>query len=268
MLAVVFDSACKFKVVGRRNSQIVKNQSSVLKDRVFYVLIYVNVLFFRFKISFLSPLISLRIFSQIYMTKRNNKAKVIWKKVCFLFIIPLIVTLIGILVVTVINECKRCGLTSSLKDSIFSEILDARNRLGLALLYFNKVEPVLTNLSFDLNYKEKVPEIFANNQDLKTKLEQVYLAISAAKKSSEELSIFVTEKRLTKTIAQRKNDIARAIDLTDKVGPILAEEVNRAWKIPPKGLSDDQKIEWLNNVIVYSDASAPTVEFRWNFPED
>ncbi|MFH1759865.1 MAG: hypothetical protein ABIA63_02065 [bacterium] len=80
-----------------------------------------------------------------------------------------------------INFCKAYRINTSLKNSIFSEILDARNRLDLALLHFNK--RALTNLSFALIYKEKVPEIFADHEELKTKLEQVYLAISAAKKS-------------------------------------------------------------------------------------
>ncbi len=200
------------------------------------------------------------------MIKRNNKDKAICKRNLKKYVYPclkigFIAAVVGICF-QILSKCERCELTSSYEDSIFSEILDARNRLDLALLYFNKVEPVLTNLSFDLNYKDKVPEIFANNQDLKTKLEQVYTAISAAKKSTEDLKTFVTDKRRTKTIAQRKNDIARAISLIDEVGLILAKEVNKAWRIPPKGLSNDQKTEWLNNVIVYSDASAPTVEFR------
>lgn len=201
------------------------------------------------------------------MAKKKNKATFIRiRKVCkYVYSkleLAIVVSILIFILAIVINRCERCESTSSYKNSVFFEILDARNRLGLALLYFNEAEPVLTILSFDLNYKEKVPEIFTNNQDLKTKLEQVYTAISGAKKSTEDLNIFVTEKRRTKTIAQRKNAIARAISLTDEVGPILAKEVNRDWKIPPKGLSDDEKIKWYNKIIIYSDASAPTVEFR------
>ena len=192
------------------------------------------------------------------MTKRSNKTKSIWESNLFLYlVIPIIAGLIILLVTLLIDRYDRYKYTSSLKDSVFEEILYARNKLGLALLYFNQVELVTTIPTFDLFHKNSLPKLFTNNRDLKKELNHVYTAISVAKKSVEELKIIITDQTQTQIINLRKKDIIRAIKLADKVGPILAKEVNRVWKIPPKELTDQKKKEWYNNVIISSDSSAP-----------
>lgn len=170
--------------------------------------------------------------------------------------------------IAILDKCESIETNASFKDSILHEIHIARNTLDYTLA--QRKLNVRNRPTFKLELSGKVSESFADNQQLKTELIDLYRSLSSAKASAIELMDLISKNNSNKTtIKNRENDIIRAIRFADEVGPRIASYISGSWDIPPSIMSPNERIKYYETEtpLIYSAASDEQVKAEWNWQE-
>lgn len=150
------------------------------------------------------------------------------------------------------------------KDSVLQEINSARDMLDYTLL--QRQENIRTRPAFSLVYQSYIPDSFADNLPLKTKLINLYQSLLSAQESAKELmSLLSQDNSDSVTINNIEDQIERVIKLADEVGPQVAKHIGKTWEIPPVNMSRKEKIQYYQNkrLILNSTGTDTNISPLW-----
>lgn len=162
-----------------------------------------------------------------------------------------------VLIITVLLFINNIKTKSSYSDSILNEINRARGMLDYTLL--QRQQNVRTRPVFSLAYQNYIPDSFADNLPLKTKLIDLYQSLLSAQKSAEELMFLLSQDDSDSlTIKNIESQIRRVIKSADKVGPQVAEYIGKTWQIPLVSMSQQEKIKYYERTWIFNSTSTDT----------
>ena len=189
------------------------------------------------------------------------KLKPIWPYIKGVLSIGLVISVIG-LYLQFSDISDKEDIKTSFKNSILHEIQVARNTLDYTLAQRN--QNIRNRPTFSLELSCSVSEVFADNPQLKTELTDLYRALSSVQASALELMGLLSRRDSNSTTIQnRENDIGRAIQLANIVGPKLADTVGKTWAKPPDNLTPEELVKYYEKtILIYSVATDNQVEFK------
>jgi hypothetical protein len=140
------------------------------------------------------------------------------------------------------------------KKYILNELQYGRNQMHLSLASAELNHHRKINVEFP--HRSKVSEVSGYNSESGLNISHMYQAldngIKEANRLHDEMRKDPQDKEL---IANLKSSILRSLDTLDQFGPSVAVFLGGTWEIPPKDMSPQDMVNYLERVIVTSSAT-------------